>query len=208
MGLDKVVIDPDAQTVHFKVPGMRLDFGGIGKGLALDYAANVLRANGVTSAVVHSGTSSVVAIGTPPGQRGWTVRVRNPYDGEGEYIAEVQLTNESLATSSATENFLELDGKVYGHIFDPRTGWPVSGVLSATVIGPGGMRTDALSTAFFVLGEAEVREFCAAHPGYRAVLVVRDEDKGVPRVVHVGEASQPLAGEEPASEASASEKEQ
>jgi thiamine biosynthesis lipoprotein len=208
VGLEKVDIDAENQTVFFRTPGMGLDFGGIGKGLALDYAANVLRANGVTSAVVHSGTSSIVAIGAPPGEPGWTVRVRNPYDEQGEHIAEVQLSNESLATSSATENFLELDGKVYGHIFDPRTGWPVSGVLSATVIGPGGMRTDALSTAFFVLGEAKVREFCAAHSEYRAVLVIRDQEKEVPRVVHLGHASQSLAGEEPASEATASEKEQ
>ena len=208
VGLEKVVIDPENQTIFFKTPGMRLDFGGIGKGLALDYAANVLRANGVTTGVVDSGTSSIVAIGRLPGQAGWTVRVRNPYDDQGEHIAEVQLSNESLATSSATENFLELDGQVYGHIFDPRTGWPVSGVLSATVIGPGGMRTDALSTAFFVLGEEMVRDFCAAHPEYRAILMVRDKDTEAPRVVRIGHASQTLAGEEPASEASASEKEQ
>lgn len=191
VGLDKMTLDADAQTVRFAAPGMRLDFGGIGKGLALERAANVLRAQGVTAAVLHAGTSSVEALGAPPGSAGWTVRIRSPYNGEAEDIQEVQISNESLATSSAQENFLELDGKRYGHILDPRTGWPVSRVLSATVIGPGGMRTDALSTAFFVLGEAKAREFCAAHPEYRAVMMVQDDEANdAPRVVRVNFSSE------------------
>jgi thiamine biosynthesis lipoprotein len=190
VGLDKITLDADAQTVRFAAPGMRLDFGGIGKGLALERAANVLRAQGVNAAVLHAGTSSVEAIGAPPGAAGWTVRVRRPYNGEGEYIQEVQVSNESLATSSAQENFLELDGKRYGHILDPQTGWPVSRVLSTTVIGPGGMRADALSTAFFVLGESKARAFCASHPEYRAVMMVQDEDNGAPRIVRVNFSSE------------------
>lgn len=183
VGMDKVIIDEQASTVRFLKPGMRLDFGGIGKGMALERMANVLRDSGITAAVLHSGTSTVEAIGTPPGQSGWTVRIRNPYNNEGEHIAEVQISNESLSTSSSSENFLELSGKKYGHIFDPRTGWPVSGMLSATVIGPGGLKTDALSTAFFVLGEERVRAYCAAHPAYRAILLV--SDNGAPRLVRI-----------------------
>lgn len=188
VGLDKVTVDENAQTVRFAVPGMRLDFGGIGKGLALERAANVLRSLGVKSALLNSGSSTVEAIGAPPGMSGWTIRIRNPYNNEAEHIAEVRINNESLSTSSSTENFLELDGKKYGHIFDPKTGWPVSGLLSATVIGPGGMETDALSTAFFVMGEVKVREYCAAHPEYRAILVL--SENGAPRVVRINFPSQ------------------
>ncbi len=188
VGLEKVAVDEHAQTVRFAVPGMRLDFGGIGKGLALERAANVLRSLGVTSALLNSGTSTVEAIGAPPGMAGWTIRIRNAYNNEGEHIAEVRISNESLSTSSSTENFLELDGKRYGHILDPKTGWPVSGLLSATVIGPGGMETDALSTAFFVMGEEKVRAYCAAHPEYRAILVL--SENGTPRVVQINFPSQ------------------
>jgi len=188
VGLDKVAVDEQAQTVRFATPGMRLDFGGIGKGLALERAANVLRAQGVRAAVLHSGTSTVEAIGAPPGAAGWTIHIRNPYNKEGEHIAEVRVSNESLSTSSSTENFLELDGKWYGHIVDPKTGWPVSGISSATVVGPGAMETDALSTAFFVMGEARARAYCAAHPEYRALLVL--SENGAPRVVRINFPSQ------------------
>lgn len=181
VGLDKVIIDEQAETVRFPVPGMRLDFNGIGKGLAAERAANILKSLGVTSGVVNAGTSTVEAIGAPPGQAGWTVRVRDPYNKEGEHIAEVQISNESLSTSSSSENFLELEGKKYGHIVDPETGWPVGGVVSATVIGPRGLETDALATAFFVMGEAKVRAFCDAHPEFRAILVITED--GAPRVV-------------------------
>ncbi|MFP4501291.1 MAG: FAD:protein FMN transferase [Candidatus Hydrogenedentota bacterium] len=185
VGLDKVALDADAETVRFAKAGMRLDFGGIGKGLALERAANVLRAEGVTCAVLHSGTSTVETIGSPPDAAGWTVRIRGSYNEEDGYIHEVAINDESLSTSSARENFLELDGTKYGHIFDPRTGWPVSDRVSATAIGPSGMITDGLSTAFFVMGVQKVRAFCAAHPAYRAVLAVRKRETDAPRVVRI-----------------------
>lgn len=183
VGLSKVEVDEQGETVRFSVPGMRLDFDGIAKGLAAERAANILKSLGVTSGVVNAGTSTVEAIGSPPGQAGWTVRVRDPYNKEGEHIAEVRISNESLSTSSSSENFLELEGKKYGHIVDPKTGWPVGGVVSTTVIGPRGLETDALATAFFVMGEAKVRAFCEAHREFRAILVISED--GAPRVVRI-----------------------
>ncbi len=185
VGLDKVTLDEDAETVRFAKAGMRLDFGGIGKGLGLERAANVLRAEGVTCAVLHSGTSTVETIGRPPDAAGWTVRIRGSYNEEDGYIHEVAINDESLSTSSASENFLELGGTKYGHVLAPRTGWPVPDMVSATAIGPSGMLTDGLSTAFFVMGVKKVRAFCAAHPAYRAVLVVRETEKDAPRVVRI-----------------------
>ncbi len=173
VGFDKIEIDPAAQTVHFKAPGMRIDFGGIGKGLALDRAAAVLTSLDVKSALLDSGTSTVVAVGTPPGKDGWTVRIRSPYNKD-ESIDEVLIRNESLSTSSDAENFVELDGKKYGHIFDPRTGKPVEGMLSTTAIAPLGIDSDALSTAFFVMGLDKIRAYCKAHPRVRAIVVVSD----------------------------------
>jgi thiamine biosynthesis lipoprotein len=184
VGMDKVVVDESERTVRFKMDGIMLDFGGIGKGLALDRAAQALRDYGVTSAVLHAGTSSVVAIGAPPGEAGWTVRIRNPYNQE-EYIDEVVLRDESLSTSGSYEKFFELDGKKYCHIFDPRTGRPVEGILSATVLAETGTMTDALSTAFFVMGEDTVRDYCGDHPEIRAVIVpMPDDDKPEPRRIN------------------------
>lgn len=170
VGFDKVSVDAKEGTVAFSKEGVRLDFGGIAKGLAVDEAAKVLKEQGVTCAILHGGTSTVLAIGAPPGDAGWTVRIRDPYNKE-EYIDEVVLRDESLSTSGSYEKFFELDGKVYCHIFDPRTGRPVEGMLSATAIAPSGMSSDALSTAFFVMGAEKTRDYCRAHPEIRAILV-------------------------------------
>ena len=179
VGLDKVTLDEDARTVRFPREGLRLDFGGIAKGLALDEAAQVLEKYGITTAILHGGTSSVLAIGCPPGEAGWTVRIRDPYNNNGN-IDELVLCNEALSTSGSYEKFFELGGKEYCHVFDPRTGRPVEGMLSATAIAKSGTISDALSTAFFVMGLDETRAYCEKHPDIRAVLIPEPES-GTPQ---------------------------
>lgn len=180
VGLEKVTLDEAERTVAFSVPGMHLDFGGIGKGLALDVAAEVIKNYGVSSAILHAGTSTVLAIGTPPGASGWTVRIRNPYN-TSEYIDEVCLKDESLSTSASYEKWFELDGKKYCHIVDPRTGLPVEGMVSATAIVSSGTLSDALSTAFFVMGAEETQKYCKEHPDVRAILVPHNGSELKPR---------------------------
>ncbi len=180
VGLEKVTLNEAERTVAFSMPGMYLDFGGIGKGLALDIAAEVIRSYGVSSAVLHAGTSTVLAIGAPPGAAGWTVRIRNPYN-TSEYIDEVCLKDESLSTSASYEKWFELEGKKYCHIVDPRTGLAVEGMVSATAIVSSGTQSDALSTAFFVMGVDETRKYCNEHPGVRAILVPHSGSELKPR---------------------------
>lgn len=180
VGLEKVTLDEAERKVAFSVPGMHLDFGGIGKGLALDVAAEVIKNYGVSSAILHAGTSTVLAIGTPPGASGWTVRIRNPYN-TSEYIDEVCLKDESLSTSASYEKWFELDGKKYCHIVDPRTGLPVEGMVSATAIVSSGTLSDALSTAFFVMGAEETQKYCKEHPDVRAILVPHNGSELKPR---------------------------
>jgi len=79
-----------------------------------------------------------------------------------------------MGTSGADHQFFISGGRRYGHVLDPRTGWPAAGVLSATAIAPTAAEADALSTAFFVLGLEATRAFCAAHAGISAVMVVPD----------------------------------
>lgn len=175
IGLSHVRLDADAQTVFFERPGMTLDFGGIGKGLALDYAATVLQEQGIAVARLQGGTSTIVALGAPPGKPGWTVDIRSPYNNENAPIATIDICNESLSTSSLSERYVEIEGKRYGHIIDPRTGMPASGVASATAIAPTGMESDALSTAFLIMGPEAVRAYCREHPHVRALLAVESD---------------------------------
>ncbi len=122
--------------------GMELDPGAIGKGMAVDAAAEVLRKAGVKRALVDFG-SSVYAIGR------WEVAVRDPFRNDRS-LGVVTLENDSLSTSGNYEKFFKANGAVYGHILDPRTGRPVQGVASVSVVAPTATESDALSTAAFV----------------------------------------------------------
>lgn len=156
----------DGTTVSFAVPGMRLDLGAIGKGYAVDKAAAVLRQAGIQSALLDAGNSSILAIGAPPGQQGWTLMIRDPKDPK-KNVEQVLLKDASLSTSGNYEKFFRVKGRTYSHIFDPRTGYPVEGVLSTSVIALTATETDALSTAFFVLRQEGTRRYLQAHPGIR-----------------------------------------
>lgn len=170
VGMEHVVVDEAASTVRFAKAGVRLDFGGIGKGLALDQAATFLRKYGITSALLVAGGSTLVAIGTPPGEPGWRVEVMDPRDLT-QSLEHVLIADESLSTSGCYEPQMQLDGKSLCHIVDPRTGAPIEGMLSASAIAPTGTMTDGLSTAFMVLGRDGIAAFCAAHPDVKAVVI-------------------------------------
>jgi thiamine biosynthesis lipoprotein ApbE len=181
VGLEHVFLDAERQTVRFDNPCVRLDFGGIGKGLAADRAGSLLREQGYRDALINAGTSTVLALGTPPGHDGWTVNVGQPYNRQGAPLDTVTLRDESLSTSAAFEDRLEIEQKRYGHILDPRTGWPVDDtVLSATAIAPLAIDSDALSTAFFVLGLEGTRAYCRAHPEVRAIMVLEEDGRPTP----------------------------
>jgi thiamine biosynthesis lipoprotein len=112
----------------------------------------ILRRFGVQSAMVSAGSSSMYALGRPPGEpRGWHVRIRDPKDAQ-QTAAEVYLADESLSTSGSYEKFFEVDGKLYSHIMDPRTGMPAEGVLSVSVRSALTLDSEAFCKAFFVNG--------------------------------------------------------
>lgn len=166
IGMDKVRVDEEAGTVAFDSGGIRLDFGGIGKGFALDLAVEILRRRGVQHALLHAGTSTVFALG----DSGWKVRIRHPYN-DREPIASVVLGNESLSTSGCYGELLEVEAAQICNVIDPRTALPVKETLSATAIAATATETDALSTAFLVLGAEGTRRYCEENPGVRAIIV-------------------------------------
>lgn len=150
VGMDAVVIDRAASTVAFDRPGVALDLGGVAKGHGLDLAAASLRESGVERALLHGGTSSVVAIGAPPERTGWGVAI-----GGGSGVRAL-LHDAVLSVSAGMARTTTLDGEQVGHVMDPRTGAPpASGrsVRLAAVAGPGSAAAaDAWSTALCVLG--------------------------------------------------------
>ncbi len=170
VGMNKVTLDRVAGTVRFETPDMRLDFGGVGKGFAIDRAVAQLQARGITRALLNAGTSSVYAMGTPPGEPGWKVHVRHPYN-QGESMATLILADESLSTSGCYGNLPEVDGVRICNIFDPRTGEARHGIMSASAVAPTATETEALGKAFLILGADAAREYCEQNAGRRAFLV-------------------------------------
>lgn len=171
VGMNHIELDAASSAITFRMEGVQLDFGGIGKGLALDQAREVLLNHGIASALLSAGTSTVIAIGAPPGKAGWTVHVRHPYNVDRK-LATVVLSDESLSTSAC--HALPLTGEAFPcDILDPRTGMPVTAVHSATVITASATRADALCTAFLVMGVDGTRAYCARQPGVRAFIATR-----------------------------------
>lgn len=168
-GFQRVRLDPRSGTIAFLSPGIELDLGAIGKGYAVDCAAAVLRQQGVRNALISSGTSSIAALGAPPGQPGWKIALCDPYDRRRQACA-LRLSNLSISISGGSEQVFVLDGRAYTHLLDPRNGRPVEGMLMSAVIGASNALTDALSTAFYVLGLDGSREFLARNPGLTALL--------------------------------------
>lgn len=186
-GTRHVRLNDTERSVHFARRGVEFNLGGIGKGYAIDRALFRIRQDyRVRSALMQGGQSSLRAVGTPDGEpRGWPLDIGHPLD-ERRPVARVWLRDRALGTSAAANQFFFVNGKRYGHILDPRTGWPARKLLGASVIARTATEADALSTAFFVLGLEGTREFLRTRPDLAAVLVV--PGKTAPEAVAIGDA--------------------
>ena len=158
VGYRKILLDATNKTVRFAAQGIELDPGGIGKGYAVDRMVDVLLRDGIESALVSASGSSIYALGAPPGADGWKVRIRDPKD-ESKTVTEVTLKNESMSTSGNYEKFFVADGKLYSHIMDPTTGYPSTGMLSASVIAPLTLDSEAWTKPYYING----RQWAAQH---------------------------------------------
>ncbi|WP_116134583.1 FAD:protein FMN transferase [Tropicimonas sp. IMCC34043] len=139
----------DGNIVSSRNPAVQLDLGGFAKGSALDLAAATLSRRGIRNAVLNAG-GDVLVIGTH-GAREWRVAIRDPF-GWGAVAALSVHPGEAVFTSGNYERFLEQDGVRFSHIIDPRSGWPVTDIVSATVLDTNGARADAAATALCVAG--------------------------------------------------------
>ncbi len=173
VGMQHVLFDRLQSQVRFAKPGVELSLGAVGKGYALDTVAATLRQRGVDHALLSAGRSSLMAIGGRG--RGWAVDIvsaRRPVTANP--IARAWLRNQALGTSGAGDQFVEVDGRRFGHVLDPRTGWPTDTMLSASVICASAADADALSTAFLVGGPSLAERYCNHHPEVLALLTPND----------------------------------
>ena len=164
IGSDKIILREEDHIVEFKLPGMKIDLGGIAKGYALDRAVQKLKENKINSCLINAG-GQVYALGENSG-RAWKIGIKNPR--AADFSGNLEIKNQSVSTSGDYEQFFSRGGKRYSHILDPRTGYPASsGVISATVVAPSGINADALSTSAFILGRQGTDELAKRFPGVR-----------------------------------------
>ena len=160
-------------------PGMALDFGGFGKEYAVDITAQIAVDHGINNVLVDFG-HDLRALGAPPGQPAWHIGLEDP-QRPGSSWASVGLSGKGISSSGYYIRCFTIDGRRYGHIIDPRTGWPVAnGCIQATVITGTCLQAGVLSTTAFVLGVPQGVDFIQSYPGAEGMLLT-DSARGQTR---------------------------
>lgn len=145
-----VILDRYQQTVYLKEKGMRIGFGGIGKGYAADRGRQLLKEKGVTSGFVNA-AGDLSAWGHQPNGTPWTIGIADP-NSKHHPFSYLKITDMAVATSGNYEKVAIINGKKYSHTIDPKTGFPVSGIKSVTIISPSAELSDSMATPVTVMG--------------------------------------------------------
>jgi FAD:protein FMN transferase len=177
VGWQHVQLHTVTRQISFAQRGTEIHLNSIGKGYALDRAAELLCEAKVNNFMLHGGRSSVIARGSRSGEIGWQAGLRHPLFPRLR-LALFRLENQSLSTSGSATQYFRHRGKRYGHIIDPRTGWPAEGLYSVTVIAPTAAEADALSTAFYVLGPEDTIDYCRTREHLKVLMVVPTAREG------------------------------
>ena len=157
------------RSVEIVRAGASIDLGGVAKGYALDRLLEPLRAAGVANALLDFGESSFWALGAPPGEDGWRLLVRRPDSG---YAGVATLRDRAVSVSESLGQSLEIGGRRYGHVIDPRSGRPLESAALAMVLAPTAAEAEALSKALLLLGEEAGLALLEAQPGCEGLLVL------------------------------------
>jgi len=145
-----IILDEKNSTVFLREKGMRIGFGGIGKGYAAECAKALLQKKGIKSGIVNA-AGDLTAWGYQPDGKPWTIGIADP-NASREIFSHMNITNTSVATSGNYEKFVVIDGKKYSHTIDPKTGLPVTGIKSVTIICSNAEIADAMATPVMIMG--------------------------------------------------------
>jgi len=173
IGYKNIELDQETKTVFLKLEGMKIGFGGIGKGYAADKAKALLVSMGVTGGIINA-SGDMNTWGKQTNGEDWKVAITNPLN-KNKAFALLPLDNGAVVTSGNYEKYVEFDGKRYTHIIDPRTGYPCSGVISVTVFAPKAELADALATSVFVMGKETGLDRINQLPNIECIII---DDQG------------------------------
>ncbi|MGR3179701.1 MAG: FAD:protein FMN transferase, partial [Candidatus Anammoxibacter sp.] len=157
-------------SLFFKNSKTQIDLGAIGKGYAVDKVVEVFRREGIKSVLINF-SGNIYALGVPPERENWTIGLKDPFDASNSVIGSFKIRDKAVATSGDYERYFVRNNIKYTHIIDPRTGWPVSGVLSVTIICETAIMADALSTGVFVLGHEKGLKLIERLDGVEGIII-------------------------------------
>ncbi|WP_239004743.1 FAD:protein FMN transferase [Paenibacillus tepidiphilus] len=173
-----IIIDEAAKTVMLAKEGMIMDLGGIGKGYAADRIADYLKEQGLNSAMINLGGSSIIALGTKPGEVPWNIGLQDPDKSRGTQLGTIKIADEVIDASGVYERYFIQDGVRYHHILDPRTGFPAqNGLKSITIMSPNATDADALSTGVFLMGLEDGIKYLESLPEKVDAFFITDDNK-------------------------------
>ncbi|WP_245845774.1 FAD:protein FMN transferase [Mucilaginibacter xinganensis] len=169
-----IVLDKENCTIYLREKGMRIGFGGIGKGYAAERAKLIMKNEGVTSGVVNA-SGDLTAWGLQPDGKKWTIGIANP-DASNQIFSYLAISDLAVATSGNYEKFAVIDGKKYSHTINPRTGMPVTGIKSVTIITTNAEIADAMATPVTIMGVYAGLDLINQMADIEAVII-DDDDK-------------------------------
>ncbi|MBD1430751.1 MULTISPECIES: FAD:protein FMN transferase [Sphingobacterium] len=173
VGYEHIILDSVQSTIFLAKEGMKIGFGSIGKGYAADKGRELMQTLGIKSGIVNA-SGDIATWGKQPNGKPWRIGINNPFSKKS--IAKIlKLKNSAVATSGSYEKYVEIDGKRYAHIINPKTGYPSTGLTSVTIYGPSAEFANALSTSIMVLGEKEGKKLAKKYPKYNFLFIT---DKG------------------------------
>ncbi|MEM4248041.1 MAG: FAD:protein FMN transferase [Candidatus Nanoarchaeia archaeon] len=175
VGLDKIIFDDKNHSVQFTVPGMRLDFGGVAKGYAVDLATEAAKAAGIKAGIINLGGNLKCLEEPPPKKKAYTIGIRDPFN-KNSVCGTVELLNKSCSTSGNYEKYVNIEGKRFTHIMNPSTGMPVENSISVTVITESACDADALSTSFFIQGEKILNKVLEHYPSIQILMITETQE--------------------------------
>lgn len=171
IGYSKVKINAETKEVFLSEEGMMLDLGSIAKGYAADEVAEVLKEEGVESAIIDLG-GNIFALGSKEGNKNWKIGIQNPFDNRGSIVGTIEISNKTVVTSGVYERYIEKDGVKYHHILNPKTGYPYdTEIQGISIIADKSIDGDALSTLVFTKGIDEGLELVNRLDGIDAIFI-------------------------------------
>jgi thiamine biosynthesis lipoprotein len=169
VGYQNIILDETNHSVFLKVEGMKIGFGAIGKGYAADKAKALLQKKGVQSGIVNA-SGDLDAWGAQPDGKDWVVAIVNPLNKQ-KVFSWMPVNNSAVVTSGNYEKYVRFNNVLYSHIIDPRTGYPSTGILSASVFTKTAELADALATSIFVMGVESGLDFVNQLNGVECIIV-------------------------------------